>query len=123
LSGDITVTKVGVTPGFDFGAYLARAIQQSSLPLTDPVLNDIRLDLHVVTAPDLQMQTSVLRLRGDADLRVRGNAAKPVLLGRADVFEGEAYFNGTKYRLERGGISFTNPAVTTPFLDLQAVTR
>jgi len=63
LSGDITVNKLGVTPGFDFGAYLTRSIQASSLPQTDPVLNNIRLDLHVVTAPDLQMQTSVVRLR------------------------------------------------------------
>jgi translocation and assembly module TamB len=123
LSGDITVNKVGVTPGFDFGAYLERAVQSASFPQTDPVLNRIRLDLHVVTAPELQMQTSVLRLRGEADLRVRGNAAKPVLLGRADVFEGEAYFGGTKYRLERGGVTFANPAVTTPFLDLEATTR
>ena len=123
LSGGITVTKMGVTPGFDFGAYLEKTLQSSSLPQTDPVLNKIRLDLHVVTAPELQMQTSVLRLRGDADLHVRGSAAKPVLLGRADIFEGEAYFTGTKYRLERGGVTFTNPAVTTPFLDLEATTR
>ena len=123
LAGDITVTKLGVTPGFDFGAYLEKSIEAASLPQTDPVLNSIRLDLHVVTAPELQMQTSVLRLRGEADLRVRGNAAKPVLLGRTDVFEGEASFQGTKYRLERGGVTFTNPAVTTPFLDLEATTR
>jgi len=123
LAGDITVTKLGVTPGFDFGAYLEKTVESASLPQTDPVLNNIRLDLHVVTAPELQMQTSVLRLRGEADLHVRGNAAKPVLLGRADVFEGEAYFGGTKYRLERGGVTFTNPAVTTPFLDLEATTR
>lgn len=123
LSGDITVMKIGVTPGFDFGAYLERSIQSASLPQTDPLLNKIRLDLHVMTTPELQMQTSILRLRGEADLRVRGSAAKPVLLGRADIFEGEAYFSGTKYRLERGGVTFTNPAVTTPFLDLEATTR
>ena len=128
LSGDITVIRLGVTPGFDFGAYLERAGQSASLPQTDPVLNNIRLDLHVVTTPELQMQTSVLRLQGEADLRVRGNAAKPVLLGRADVFEGEAYFNGTKYQLERGAVTFGttvggNPGSATPFLDLEATTR
>jgi translocation and assembly module TamB len=123
LAGDIIVNKLAFTPGFDFGAYLERTAQISSLPQTDPVLNTIRLDLHVSTAPELQMQTSVIRLQGSADLRVRGSAAKPILLGRADVFEGQAYFNGTKYRLERGGVSFSNPAVTTPFLDLEAVTR
>ncbi|MGH9517624.1 MAG: translocation/assembly module TamB domain-containing protein [Terriglobales bacterium] len=123
LSGDITVNKLGFTPGFDFAAYLERTAQISSLPQTDPVLNKIRLDIHLATTPELQMQTSVIRLQGSADMRLRGSAAKPILLGRADVFEGEAYFNGTKYRLERGGVSFTNPAVTTPFLDLEAVTR
>jgi translocation and assembly module TamB len=128
LSGDITVTKLGFTPGFDFGSYLERAAQVSSIPQTDPMLNNIRLDLHVVTAPELQMQTSVIRLQGEADLRVRGNAARPALLGRADIFEGEAYFNGTKYRLERGGVTFGTPAAsasgaTTPFVDLQATTR
>jgi translocation and assembly module TamB len=128
LSGDVTVMKLGVTPGFDFGAYLQKTVQQSSLPQTDPVLNKIRLDLHVVTTPDLQMQTNVIRLRGDADLRVRGNAGKPILLGRADIFEGEAYFNGTKYRLERGGVTFgtpaaNNPAGTVPYVDFEATTR
>jgi translocation and assembly module TamB len=123
LSGDIIVNKLGFTPGFDFAAYLERTAQVSSLPQTDPVLNKIRLDIHLSTTPELQMQTSVIRLQGSADLRLRGSAAKPILMGRADVFEGEAYFNGTKYRLERGGVSFTNPAVTTPFLDLEAVTR
>jgi translocation and assembly module TamB len=128
LSGDITVTKLGFTPGFDFGAYLERGAQAPSIPQTDPLLNNIRLDLHVVTTPELQMQTSVVRLQGAADLRVRGNAARPVLLGRADVFEGEAYFNGTKYRLERGGVTFGTPTAggsgaTTPFVDLEATTR
>jgi translocation and assembly module TamB len=128
LSGDITVVRLGVTPGFDFGAYLERSGQSAGLPQTDPVLNNIRLDLHVVTTPELQMQTSVLRLQGEADLRVRGNAAKPVLLGRADVFEGEAYFNGTKYQLERGAVTFGttvggNAGSSTPFLDLDATTR
>jgi translocation and assembly module TamB len=128
LSGDVTITKLGFTPGFDFGTYLERSAQISALPQTDPVLNKIRLDLHVVTAPELQMQTSVIRLQGEADLRVRGNLSKPVVLGRADVFEGEAYFNGTKYRLERGGVTFgtpsvANPSATIPLVDLQATTR
>jgi len=123
LSGDVTVTKLAVTPGFDFGASLARSAQSSALPQTNPLLNRIRLDVHIVTTPELQMQTAVVRLSGDADLHLRGTAAKPVLLGRADVTEGEVYFNGTKYRMERGDVTFTNPVTTTPVLDLQASTH
>jgi translocation and assembly module TamB len=123
LSGDITITKLAVTPGFDFGASLARAAQSSALPQTNPLLNRIRMDVHIVTTPELQMQTAVVRLSGDADLHLRGTAAKPVLLGRADITEGEVYFNGTKYRLERGDVTFSNPVTTTPVLDLQASTH
>jgi len=123
LTGDITVNKLALTPGFDFGAYLERTAQTSALPQTNPLLNRIRLDVHIATAPELQMQTAIVRLSGDADLRMRGTAAKPVLLGRADVIEGEIYFNGTKYRLERGDVTFTNPVTTTPVLDLQASTH
>jgi translocation and assembly module TamB len=122
LTGDITVTKLAMTPGFDFGAYLDRS-QGSALPPTNRLLNRIRLDVHVVTTPELQMQTSSVRLSGDADLHLRGTAGKPVILGRADVIEGEVYFNGTKYSLERGDVTFINPVTTTPVLDLQASTR
>jgi translocation and assembly module TamB len=123
LSGNIAINKLAITPGFDFGAYLERSAQAANLPQTNPLLNRIRLDVHVITAPELQMQSAVIRLSGDADLRLRGTAAKPVIIGRADVIEGEAYFNGTKYRLERGDVTFTNPVVTTPVLDLQASTQ
>jgi translocation and assembly module TamB len=123
LSGDITVNKLAVTPGFDFGSALESTSQQSALPQTNPLLNRIKLDVHVVTAPELQMQTAIVRLSGDADLHLRGTAAKPVLLGRADILEGEAYFNGAKYRLERGDVTFTSPVSTTPIVDLQASTR
>ncbi len=122
LSGDIVVTKLAMTPGFDFGAYLERS-QTSALPPTNRLLNRIRLDVHIVTTPELQMQTASIRLSGDADLHLRGTAGKPVILGRADIIEGEVYFNGTKYRLERGDITFINPVTTTPVLDLQASTR
>jgi translocation and assembly module TamB len=123
LSGNITITKLAITPGFDFGSYLQRTAQTSVLPQTDPVLSRIRLDVHFGTAPELQMQTAVVRLSGDADLRLRGTAAKPVLLGRADILEGQVYVNGAKYRMERGEVTFSNPVTTTPVLDLQATTR
>jgi translocation and assembly module TamB len=123
LTGDMTVNKLGITPGFDFASYLQRSAQGSVLPQTNPVLNRIRMDVHIVTTPELEMQTAVARLSGDADLHLRGTAAKPVVLGRVDVTEGELYFSGTKYQMERGDVTFSNPVTTTAVLDLQAATR
>ena len=123
LSGDATITKLAVIPGFDFGSYLLHTAQESALPQTNPLLSGIRMNVHIVTTPDLEMRTAALNLFGNADLDVRGTAAKPVLLGRADILEGQVVFNGTRYRMERGDITFTNPVTTTPVLDLQASTQ
>jgi len=77
----------------------------------------------VQTAPELQMRTAIARLSGDADLRLRGSVARPALLGRVDVLEGQATFHGTRFTQERGDISFANPVAIEPQLNLQASTH
>jgi translocation and assembly module TamB len=124
LSGDVVVTKLGVTPGFDFGAYLERSKRSIAVTGADNLESRLRLDVHVVTTPELQMQTAIAKLTGNADLRIRGTADRPVAVGRVSANEGgEISFNGTKYHLERGEVSFSNPAKTEPIIDVQAATR
>ena len=123
LSGDVTVTKLAITPGFDFAAYVAGSSQSVVVPPATSPLYRVKLDVHVLTAPDLQMQTAIARLSGDADLHLRGTAAKPALLGRVEILEGEINFNGAKYRLERGEVLFQSPVSIRPVLDLQATTH
>jgi translocation and assembly module TamB len=123
VSGDVLVTKLAVTPGFDFGSYLERSRQASAIsPANSPMYN-VKLDIAVRTAPELQMKTAVARLSGDADLRLRGSVARPSVLGRADILEGDATFNGIKFRLERGDITFANPVAIEPQVNLQATTH
>jgi translocation and assembly module TamB len=123
ISGDILVTKLAVTPGFDFGSYLERSRQSVSLAPANSPLYNVKLDVAVRTAPELQMKTAVARLSGDANLRLRGSVARPSVLGRADILEGDANFNGIKFRLERGDITFANPVAIEPSVNLQATTH
>ena len=123
LSGDVLVTKLAVTPGFDFGAYIEKSKQVVVLSESDRLQSRLKLDVHVVTTPELQMQTAIARLSGNADLRLRGTADRPAILGRVEVLEGDISFNGTKYHLERGDVTFANPAKTQPIIDLTATTR
>jgi translocation and assembly module TamB len=71
----------------------------------------------------LQVQTTLARLSGNVDLRIRGTAARPVALGRVNLLEGQIYFNATKYRLERGDITLTNPVRIEPTLDVELTAR
>jgi translocation and assembly module TamB len=120
VSGDISITKMAVTPGFDFSTYLERSRQFSTVTTSNSPLNNIKLDVHVVTAPELQMRTAIARLSGDADLRLRGSVARPAVVGRADILEGQATFHGIRFTLERGDITFANPVAIEPQLNLQA---
>jgi translocation and assembly module TamB len=126
LSGDVTVTKFGLNPHFDFAQYLARSNQPAVR--ADSPLNHIQLDVHVVSARELQVQTSLAgaslkRITGDADLHLRGTVAHPVVLGRVNIVQGDISFYGTEYHLERGDIQFVNPTTIEPVLDLEASAR
>jgi translocation and assembly module TamB len=123
ISGQITINKIAVTPGFDFSSYLERGRQGAGLAISNSPLNNIKLDIHVQTAPELQMRTAIARLSGDADFRLRGSVARPAVLGRVDVLEGQATFHGTRFTLERGDITFANPVSIEPQLNLQASTH
>jgi translocation and assembly module TamB len=123
LSGDVTVTRFGLNPRFDFAQYLARSKQPPEIPNLNSPLSNLKLDIHVTSTPELQVQTSLAKLSGNVDVRLRGTALHPSLLGRVVILEGDIFFNGTKYRLERGDITFTNPTRIEPVLDIEAATR
>jgi translocation and assembly module TamB len=124
LSGDMVIMKLNLAPDFDFAHYLERSKQTTTtLDQANSILNKVRLDVHVATTPELQMQSTLAKLSGDADLHLRGTATRPTVLGRVDIVEGDVYFSGTRYRLERGEVTFRGPVGIQPILDLQASTR
>ncbi|MBC7927855.1 MAG: translocation/assembly module TamB domain-containing protein, partial [Bryobacteraceae bacterium] len=125
LSGVITLTRAGFNPKSDAGGLLASAPTPVAAPTTQSeYLRNMSLDIRVETVPNLQFQTSLTAdIQADADLRVKGTAAKPVVLGRVVVSQGEAEFFGNKYTITRGEIGFFNPVRIEPVLDVNVETR
>ena len=121
ISGDITITRFAQIPSAD----LAAAFANTSAPVPNAAspLNNLHLDVHVRSAPELLVQTSLAKLSGDVDLRLKGTALNPVLLGRVNIAQGDFKINGQKYYLERGDITFANPVRIDPLLDVEAKTR
>jgi len=122
LTGDITVTRFAQNPTADLTFILARNTPAEVPNPTSP-LNNLHLDVRIVSAPELTVQTSLAKLSGDVDLRLRGTPVKPVLLGRVNIAEGDIKLNGTKYHLERGDVTFSDPIRIDPILDVEATTH
>ena len=121
LSGNVLITRFSVSPDLDLAALALQAntsVQTIAPP--DAPSNHVRLDVHIVSSPQLSFQNAFAKLAGDVDLRLRGTLASPSLLGRVTVTEGSALIAGTRYDLERGDITFTNPVRIEPIIDLSA---
>jgi translocation and assembly module TamB len=62
-------------------------------------------------------------IQADASLRLRGDATRPVLLGRMTINQGEVNFFGNRYTISSGQILFVNASKIEPTLNLDLETR
>lgn len=123
LSGGVLITRFTASPSLDIAALAAQANSVPTITPPDAPSNHIRLDVRVVSSPQLNFQNAFAKLAGDVDLRLRGTLAAPSLLGRVSITDGNAMIAGTRYDLQRGEISFTNPIRIEPEIDLNATAR
>lgn len=125
VSGTVTVMRAAFEPRADLGSLLA----QTAKPLPAPAapneyLRGLNFDVRIESGPSLEVQTSLTRdLQAEADLRLRGNAARPLLAGDISVNQGEIQFLGNKYVINRGDIRFINPTKIEPVLDVDLETK
>jgi translocation and assembly module TamB len=120
LSGNVLITRFAASPDLDIAALATQAGSVRAVTSPDAPSNHVRLNVHVATSPQLNFQNAFAKLAGDADLRLRGTLASPSLLGRVSITQGNAVIAGTRYELQRGDVSFTNPVRMEPVIDLTA---
>jgi translocation and assembly module TamB len=123
LSGNILITRFSMSPDLDMAALANQANAVQSVAPPNAPSNHVRLDVRVQSSPQLNFQNAYAKLAGDVDLRLRGTVASPSLLGRISITEGDATIAGTRYELQRGDVTFTNPVRIQPTIDLNATAR
>jgi translocation and assembly module TamB len=111
LSGTVTIDRVGLGTQSDTGSLLSSTAAPPQTPgAPSGPLSGMRLDIHVVTSPALNVQTSVTQnLSANADLTVRGSVLNPGVLGRVVITQGNLVFFGNQYTVNRGVVNSTIP--------------
>ncbi len=124
-SGTVTVRRVAINPKSDVSTILEGAAQPMKTAAGNAgFLGNMNLDVQLETAPDVAFETSVAQsLEADANLRLRGTAENPAVLGRINVTQGELAFFGNKYTINQGSVSFFNPAKIDPILNIDLETK
>jgi outer membrane protein assembly factor BamA/autotransporter translocation and assembly factor TamB len=127
LSGDVRVVEGSFREDVYPGAEL---LGFSSLPLVEPGLetpayyHDFKLDLGVSTRSPLVVRNNMANLEVNADLRVGGTLAIPLLSGRVEnAAVGEVVFGERTYAVETARVEFLGKDTASPDVDIVAHTK
>jgi translocation and assembly module TamB len=123
LNGSALIDSLNFTPDFDLADFASQFNGISVPPSGQSFADNIKLGISVQSSQNLAARSSRLSLEGAANLQVIGTASYPVIVGRVDLTSGELFFMNNRYQLQRGIITFDNPNVTTPMLNVQVTSK
>jgi translocation and assembly module TamB len=118
LGGQVSLADLSFTPAFDLNSFIDQFSGGVSPPPTPGLAQNIQLNLGVNSENNINLVSRTLSVNGAANLRVRGTAAEPVILGRVNLTGGDIILNGDRFVLNGGTIEFVNPSETQPVVNL-----
>jgi translocation and assembly module TamB len=118
LGGQVNLADLSFTPAFDLNSFISQFSGGVSAPATPGLAQNIQLNLGVTSENDINLVSRTVSINGSANLRVRGTAAQPVILGRVNLSGGDIILNGDRFVLNGGTIEFVNPSETEPVVNL-----
>jgi translocation and assembly module TamB len=120
LSGKVVVQRVNLNEGIEaVGALTASSSSSSS----STFLRNLQLDVEGSSTPDARLEWPGAHLEAESNLRVRGTAERPILLGHIHVLSGDLYFRDNHYKVSRGDLNFANPFRLDPVINFEATTN
>jgi translocation and assembly module TamB len=118
LGGQVNLADLSFTPAFDLNSFINQFSGGVSPPATPGIAQNIQLNLGLTSQNDINLVSRTVSINGSANLRVRGTAAQPVILGRVNLSGGDIILNGARFVLDGGTIEFVNPSETQPVVNL-----
>jgi translocation and assembly module TamB len=122
IDGLVKIQHISFTPDFDLSSFIDQFNSGSGGAPSPGFAQTVKLNIGVQSTSQMDLSSSEVSLRGNANLRVAGTAAEPVILGRTTLTGGDVFAAGNRYVLQNGTIDFLNPVRTDPVVNLQAKT-
>jgi len=122
LNGRVLIDSLSFTQNFDLASLAGQVQSGAESAPSQGMADKIKLDIAVQTSRDLNLASSEVSLQGQANLRVVGTVADPVIVGRTEFTAGDIFLMNKRYQIERGIIAFSNPNRTEPVLNILLTT-
>jgi translocation and assembly module TamB len=122
LSGRVNVGHISAAPDFDLTKFSEAGTGGEVVTSGTGFTQAVTLNVGVQTTAQIDLVSRTLSVQGDANLRLTGTLADPVILGRVDINGGDLIAFGNRYVLQPGTLDFINPVQTEPVVNLAATT-
>lgn len=122
LSGRVRILEARYQRDFELVGAVLRPTRpaQPRVKKLSPFLENLELDVNIVSGPDLMVRNNVARILLSMDLEIRGTAASPAPLGKVDVVEGKIYLLKKQFEISEGSLSFLGPGAAKPLLHVDS---
>ena len=118
LGGRVLIDRLSFTKDFDVANFMGQFSGENSAPNPSSLEQNLKMNISVQTAQDLNAESSQLSVEGSANLNVGGTLANPVILGRTSLTGGDIFFLGKRYVVQNGTIEFANTVHTEPIVNV-----
>ena len=122
LRGQVVVDRLSFREGFDLSTFVSQLSEDSTVSSPSAFASNMQLGISVQSSESLNLASSQVSIAGGANLTVTGTAAKPVILGRINLTNGELFFQNKRFEVQNGTIVFSNPARTEAVVNLYVKT-
>ncbi|MBI2840072.1 MAG: translocation/assembly module TamB domain-containing protein, partial [Acidobacteria bacterium] len=121
LDGDLWLRDGLYRKNVSLGRQLLSGLAKKQEKAEAPVLADMRLNVRVSPVGSVRVKNDVADLRFEGDVTVRGTRGKPVLVGQIRTLpDGKFYFQGRRYAIAKGILSFEGDDQLDPRADVRA---
>jgi len=97
------------TPAFDLSSIVNQFSGGVEVPTTPGFQQNLQLNIAVNSTNDTSLVSRALCVDGAANLRIRGTAAEPVVVGRINLTGGDVILNGNRLSSGAGPLSLSIP--------------
>ncbi|MGH9502831.1 MAG: translocation/assembly module TamB domain-containing protein [Terriglobales bacterium] len=113
LRGQVNIEQLSLTSNADLMELVGQfGGAAPPPPPTGGLKENLRLQIAVQTPGGVNLSSRDLSLAGSANLRLRGTAAQPVVMGRVNLTDGDLIFSGNRYLVQSATIDFRNSTRT-----------
>jgi translocation and assembly module TamB len=123
LNGQVLIDSLSFTPDFDLATFSDQFSGNAATPVQPGFADTVNLAVQVQSKSNLSARSSQVSLEGAVNVRASGTLANPIVTGRTDLTAGELFYRNSRYQLQRGIITFTDPTRINPNLDVSVTSQ